>query len=36
VLIDGTSRGRKPWIAPVAALSLLLAMGIFGAVRLSH
>jgi apolipoprotein N-acyltransferase len=35
VLIDGTSRGRKPWIAPVAALSLLVAMGIFGGVRLS-
>ena len=26
-LIDGSSRGRKPWIAPVAALSLLVAMG---------
>jgi apolipoprotein N-acyltransferase len=36
VLIDGTSRGRKPWIAPVAALVLLVAMGVFGAVRLSH
>jgi apolipoprotein N-acyltransferase len=35
VLIDGRSRGRAPWIAPVAALTLLLAMGIFGAVRLS-
>ncbi len=35
VLIDGSSRGRKPWIAPVAALSLLVAMGIFGAVRLA-
>src|SRR5258708_3314792 len=34
-LIDGSSRGRKPWIAPAAALSLLLAMGIFGGVRLS-
>jgi apolipoprotein N-acyltransferase len=34
VLIDGSSRGRKPWIAPVTALSLLVAMGIFGAVRL--
>src|SRR5713226_3262754 len=33
-LIDGSSRGRKPWIAPVMALSLLVAMGIFGAVRL--
>jgi apolipoprotein N-acyltransferase len=36
VLIDGTSRGRKPWIAPVAALSVLIAMGVFGAVRLSR
>ena len=35
VLIDGSSRGRKPWIAPVAALVLLAAMGIYGAVRLS-
>jgi apolipoprotein N-acyltransferase len=36
VLIDGTSRGRKPWVAPVLALALLLAMTIFGAVRLSR
>jgi apolipoprotein N-acyltransferase len=35
VLIDGRSRGRKPWIAPALALVLLVAMGIFGAVRLS-
>lgn len=35
VLIDGSSRGRKPWIAPVAAVSLLVAMGVYGAVRLS-
>src|SRR5260221_8358900 len=35
VLIDGSSRGRKPWIAPVAALLLLGAMGIFGVVRLT-
>src|SRR5215213_9782173 len=34
-LIDGSSRGRKPWIAPVAALSLLVAMGVYGSVRLS-
>jgi apolipoprotein N-acyltransferase len=34
-LIDGHSRGRKPWIAPALALSLLVAMGVFGAVRLS-
>jgi apolipoprotein N-acyltransferase len=35
VLIDGSSRGRKPWIAPVAALGLLVAMAVFGAVKLS-
>jgi apolipoprotein N-acyltransferase len=35
VLIDGSSRRRKPWIAPVAALLLLVAMGIFGGVRLN-
>ena len=35
VLIDGSSRGRKPWIAPAMALLLLVAMGIFGAVRLA-
>lgn len=35
VLIDGSSRGRKPWIAPVAALALLAAMGVYGTVRLS-
>jgi apolipoprotein N-acyltransferase len=35
-LIDGTSRGRKPWIAPGLALVLLLAMAIFGVVRLSR
>ena len=27
VLIDGSSRGRKPWIAPVAALVLLAVDG---------
>jgi apolipoprotein N-acyltransferase len=36
VLIDGSSRGRRPWIAPVIALLLLAAMGIFGAVRLAQ
>jgi apolipoprotein N-acyltransferase len=40
VLIDGRSRGRKPWIkpwiAPVVAVLVLIAMGIFGAVRLSQ
>jgi len=35
VLIDGTSRGRRPWIAPMLALLLLVAMGIFGVVRLA-
>src|SRR6185312_11654243 len=35
VLIDGASRGRKPWRAPVAALIVLVAMLAFGAVRLS-
>ena len=34
VLIDGRSRGRKPWIAPAIGLSVLLAMGIFGGIRL--
>ncbi|THD65583.1 MAG: apolipoprotein N-acyltransferase [Bradyrhizobium sp.] len=34
VLIDGNSSGRRPWIAPAMALSLLIAMGIFGAARL--
>jgi len=34
VLIDGNSRGRRPWVAPVLALLVLVAMGIFGAVRL--
>ncbi len=35
VLIDGSSRGRKPWLAPITALVLLLAMGIYGTVRLT-
>jgi apolipoprotein N-acyltransferase len=34
-LIDGNSRGRRPWIAPSIALSLLVVMGIFGGIRLS-
>ena len=34
-LIDGNTRGRRPWIAPVMALALLVAMGIFGGVRLA-
>jgi apolipoprotein N-acyltransferase len=36
VLIDGSSRGRKPWRAPAAALVVLAAMLVFGIVRLSH
>jgi apolipoprotein N-acyltransferase len=35
VLIDGKSSGPRPWTVPAAALALLVAMGIFGAVRLS-
>ena len=33
-LIEGKSQ-RRPWIAPAAALATLLALGIFGMVRLS-
>jgi apolipoprotein N-acyltransferase len=36
VLIDGTSRGRKPWVAPALALIVLLSMTVFGAIRLSR
>jgi apolipoprotein N-acyltransferase len=36
VLIDSGRRGGRPWVAPVAALVLLIAMGTFGAVRLSR
>jgi apolipoprotein N-acyltransferase len=35
VLIDGKASGRRPWLLPVAALGLLVAMGAFGAIRLS-
>jgi apolipoprotein N-acyltransferase len=35
VLIDGSSRGRNPWTAPVAAILALMAMGVFGVIRLS-
>jgi apolipoprotein N-acyltransferase len=35
VLIDGPSRGRAGWVAPALAVAVLIAMGIFGAVRLS-
>ena len=36
VLIDGASRGRKPWIAPILAALVLVAMTIFGVVRLNQ
>jgi apolipoprotein N-acyltransferase len=36
VLIDGRSRGNTPWIAPAAALLVLVAMAAFGVVRLSR
>jgi apolipoprotein N-acyltransferase len=35
VLIDDGSPGRRPWLAPLMALALLVAMGIFGVVRLN-
>ncbi|MCA6126095.1 apolipoprotein N-acyltransferase [Bradyrhizobium sp. WSM 1704] len=35
VLIDGFSRGRRPWLATVMAVAALAAMLAFGAVRLS-
>src|SRR6201989_2111677 len=35
VLIDGASRGRRPWIAPAIALLLLVVMGVFGIVRMA-
>jgi apolipoprotein N-acyltransferase len=34
VLIDGR-RTRRPWLAPATALVLLIAMGAYGAIRLS-
>ncbi|WP_407157235.1 apolipoprotein N-acyltransferase [Bradyrhizobium sp. STM 3557] len=34
-LIDSGRRGVRPWLAPLAALVVLLAMGTFGAVRLA-
>jgi apolipoprotein N-acyltransferase len=36
VLIDGRSRGRRPWAAPALALVVLVAMTVFGVVRLSR
>ena len=35
VLIDGGSRARRPWLAPMIAVSLLVAMAMYGAVRLA-
>jgi apolipoprotein N-acyltransferase len=34
-LIDGGAHGRNTWKAPATAIALLVAMGIFGAIRLS-
>jgi apolipoprotein N-acyltransferase len=36
VLIDGARRGGRPWLAPAAAIVLLIAMGTFGAIRLAR
>ncbi|WP_319797272.1 apolipoprotein N-acyltransferase [Nitrobacter sp.] len=36
VLIDGRDRSQRPWIVPIAALALLVAMGVYGAIRLSR
>src|SRR5205814_2980748 len=35
VLIDGKSSGRRPWTVPVAAIAVLVTMGVFGAIRLA-
>ena len=35
VLIDGSARGRKAFVAPAAAVAVLIAMGVFGVIRLS-
>jgi apolipoprotein N-acyltransferase len=35
VLIDRSPEHRTPWRIPAAAIALLIAMGIFGAIRLS-
>jgi apolipoprotein N-acyltransferase len=35
VLVDAGSQGGRPWVAPAMALALLIAMGVFGGVRLS-
>jgi apolipoprotein N-acyltransferase len=36
VLIDGGSRTRRPWLAPAIAAALLLAMGVYGVIRLAQ
>ena len=36
VLIDGRNSMRRPWLVPVAAVALLVVMGIGGAIRLSR
>ncbi|HVV39512.1 MAG TPA: apolipoprotein N-acyltransferase [Nitrobacter sp.] len=36
VLIDGPSRTHRPWLTPAAAILLLMAMGAYGALRLSR
>lgn len=36
VLIDQTARERTAWAAPLAAVALLVAMSVFGAIRLSQ
>jgi apolipoprotein N-acyltransferase len=36
VLIDTRAPGQRPWLAPVAAIGLLVAMGAFGALRLAR
>jgi apolipoprotein N-acyltransferase len=35
VLIDGRSRGRRPWVAPMLALLVLIVMAVFGTIRLT-
>ena len=35
VLIDAGSRTRRPWLAPAIAVTLLVAMGVYGAIRLA-
>ncbi len=35
-LIDGASDGRRPWLAPTLGVGMLIAMAIFGGLRLSQ